>query len=82
MFGQKKEKEHLQVNVTAREEPVFAVENLPHDTAFMLNVFSSNAKGRSDSVTLRTATSAYAAKHTTNGKSEYKFFFFFKFDLI
>ncbi|KAH7642122.1 hypothetical protein HUG17_5167 [Dermatophagoides farinae] len=64
------EKEHLQVNVTAREEPVFAVENLPHDTAFMLNVFSSNAKGRSDSVTLRTATSAYAAKHTTNGKKQ------------
>lgn len=36
----------------------------------MLNVFSSNAKGRSDSITLRTATSAYAAKHTTNGKSK------------
>lgn len=64
------EKEHLQVNVTALDAPIFTVENLPHNTAFTLNAFSSNAKGRSDSVTLRTATSAHAEKHTTNGKSE------------
>ncbi|KAF7490044.1 B-cell receptor CD22 [Sarcoptes scabiei] len=62
------EKEHLQGNLTSMDEPRFAVENLPHDTAFLLNVFSTNIKGRSDSITLRTATSAYAAKQTTNGK--------------
>ncbi|KAJ6222750.1 hypothetical protein RDWZM_001295, partial [Blomia tropicalis] len=64
------EKEHLQVNVTSLESPIFTVENLPHNTAFTLNAFSSNAKGRSDSVTLRTATTAHAEKHTTNGKKQ------------
>lgn len=72
MFIYSAEKEHLQVNVTSLEAPIFTVENLPHNTAFTLNAFSSNAKGRSDSVTLRTATTAHAEKHTTNGKSKWK----------
>lgn len=60
------------MNVTSLEAPIFTVENLPHNTAFTLNAFSSNAKGRSDSVTLRTATTAHAEKHTTNGKSKWR----------
>ncbi|KAG8192242.1 hypothetical protein JTE90_014100 [Oedothorax gibbosus] len=48
--------EHLQANVTMQDTPVFQVGNLPSATSFILVLYASNAKGRSNSVALMTNT--------------------------
>ncbi|GIY69680.1 uncharacterized protein CEXT_431681 [Caerostris extrusa] len=56
--------EHLQANVSSQESPVFQVGNLPSSTSFILVLYASNAKGRSNSVALMTNTLTPAERRT------------------
>ncbi|GFR11065.1 uncharacterized protein TNCT_562692 [Trichonephila clavata] len=56
--------EHLQANVSSQESPVFQVGNLPSATSFILVLYASNAKGRSNSVALMTNTLMPAERRT------------------
>lgn len=65
--------EHLQANVSTQDSPVFQVGNLPSATSFILVLYASNAKGRSNSVALMTNTLMPAERRTeeeggVNGK--------------
>jgi hypothetical protein len=46
----------LQVNVSSSVAPVFEVHSLPMSTSFVLVLFASNGKGRSNSVALTAST--------------------------
>lgn len=50
--------DHLQVNITAPEAPVFSVPKLPPGTPFVLVIYASNEKGKSNSVALMGSTLA------------------------
>ncbi|GFW00834.1 hypothetical protein TNCV_1760721 [Trichonephila clavipes] len=71
--------EHLQANVSSQESPVFQVGNLPSATSFILVLYASNAKGRSNSVALMTNTLMPAERRTeeeaSNGKERVSFSF-------
>lgn len=58
--------DHLQVNLTSNEAPVFSVTKLPAGTPFVLVVYASNEKGKSNSVALMGST--LALRTTENGK--------------
>ncbi|XP_042912994.1 protein turtle homolog B isoform X2 [Parasteatoda tepidariorum] len=66
--------EHLQANESQQDMPVFQVGNLPAATSFILVLYASNAKGRSNSVALMTNTLMPAErrtdKETTNDPKE------------
>ncbi|EFX86744.1 hypothetical protein DAPPUDRAFT_44172 [Daphnia pulex] len=55
-------------------KPVFTVYGLEPETAFLLNIYALNAKGRSQPITLETTTLRAALKHT--GNNSMSFFFF------
>ncbi|GFW44774.1 uncharacterized protein TNCV_4510881 [Trichonephila clavipes] len=44
--------DHLQLNMTSNDAPVFSVGNLPPGTPFVLVIYASNEKGKSNSVAL------------------------------
>ena len=44
-------------------KPIFTVYGLEPETAFLLNIFALNAKGRSNQITLETTTLRAAEKH-------------------
>lgn len=48
--------EHLQANLSSSDAPVFHVHGLPAATSFILVLYASNAKGRSNSVALMAST--------------------------
>ncbi|XP_054711449.1 nephrin-like [Uloborus diversus] len=48
--------DHLQVNMSSKDSPVFSVSKLPPGTAFVLVIYSSNEKGKSSSVALMGTT--------------------------
>lgn len=47
-------------------KPVFTVYGLEPETAFLLNIYALNAKGRSQPITLETTTLRAAMKHTSH----------------
>ena len=47
-------------------KPSFTVYGLEPETAFLLNIFALNAKGRSNEINLEAATLRTAEKHTGN----------------
>ncbi|XP_067138004.1 neural cell adhesion molecule 2-like isoform X2 [Centruroides vittatus] len=57
---------HLLTNLTSADVPLFDVSNLPSGTAFLLMVYSNNAKGRSNSVALMTSTLHPAERRTAD----------------
>lgn len=57
---------HLLTNLTSSDDPLFDVSNLPPGTAFLLNVYSNNAKGRSNTVALTTSTLHPAERRTAD----------------
>jgi len=61
-------KQLLHSNLTSFEMPVFQIDNLPAATDLTLNIFASNAKGRSDSLTINTATAPLPQRHARKGK--------------
>lgn len=48
--------DHLQVNITSPNAPVFSVPKLPAGTPFVLVLYASNEKGKSNSVALMGST--------------------------
>ncbi|KFM80616.1 hypothetical protein X975_23693, partial [Stegodyphus mimosarum] len=44
--------DHLQVNLTSNEAPSFSVHDLPPGTPFVLVVYASNEKGKSNSLAI------------------------------
>ncbi|XP_067130529.1 protein turtle homolog B-like isoform X2 [Centruroides vittatus] len=56
----------LEGNVTNLEVPMFHISNLPSATAFILVIYAANAKGKSDSVTLRTKTLVASQNNSGN----------------
>ncbi|XP_067130560.1 LOW QUALITY PROTEIN: nephrin-like [Centruroides vittatus] len=58
--------EHLQVNLTSQDLPVFNVQNLPEGTSYVLVLYASNNKGRSNSVALMANTLPPAERRTAN----------------
>ncbi len=61
-------KHSLHTNLTSFETPVFFIDNLPAATDFTLNIFATNAKGRSDSTVLVTRTDPLPQRHARKGK--------------
>lgn len=60
-------KELLHINLTSFDGPTFLVDNLPPATDFTLNIYASNSKGRSDSVTLTSSTAPLPERHARKG---------------
>lgn len=56
--------DHLQANVSSQDAPVFQVGNLPSATSFILVLYASNTKGRSNSVALMASTLMPAERRT------------------
>ncbi|XP_054714539.1 nephrin-like [Uloborus diversus] len=56
--------DHLQANVSSMEHPVFQVGGLPPATSFILVLYASNSKGRSNSVALMANTLMPAERRT------------------
>lgn len=58
--------EHLVANLTTDEAPIFKVHGLPPGTAFVLVLYASNGKGKSNSVALMASTMPPPERHTGN----------------
>ena len=58
--------EHLVANLTTEETPIFKVHGLPPGTAFVLVLYASNGKGKSNSVALMASTMPPPERHTGN----------------
>ncbi|CAG2110225.1 unnamed protein product, partial [Medioppia subpectinata] len=57
------DKHQLHTNLTSFESPVFHIKDLPPATDFTLNVYASNAKGKSDSIAINSATAHMPERH-------------------
>lgn len=62
--------DHLQVNITSVDAPIFSVSRLPAGTPFVLVIYASNEKGKSNSVALMGSTLALESTET----GEYYYF--------
>lgn len=58
--------DHLQVNLTSLDVPIFSVHDLPPGTPFVLVVYASNEKGKSNSLAIVGNTSPTPL--TSNGR--------------
>lgn len=56
--------DHLQVNITSVDAPIFSVSRLPAGTPFVLVIYASNEKGKSNSVALMGSTLALESTET------------------
>lgn len=65
--------DHLQANVSSQDSPVFQVSNLPPATSFILVLYASNSKGRSNSVALMANTLMPAERRTDKETTDRKF---------
>lgn len=68
--------DHLQANVSSQDAPVFQVSNLPSATSFILVLYASNSKGKSNSVALMANTLMPAERRTDKDTSNCKYTFF------
>lgn len=65
--------DHLQANVSSTDTPIFNVGNLPAATSFILVLYASNSKGRSNSVALMANTLMPAERRTDKETTDCKF---------
>ncbi|XP_022236803.1 uncharacterized protein LOC111084360, partial [Limulus polyphemus] len=56
--------DRLQRNITQYDQPLFVVNDLPLGTSFILALYASNSKGRSNSIALTVYTVLYSKKTT------------------
>ncbi|XP_022696836.1 nephrin-like [Varroa jacobsoni] len=59
--------EHLELNLTRTDTPVFQVPNLIPSTKYVFVLYASNAKGRSSPIRLTVTTPASSKKHSSEG---------------